>query len=384
MKKLLAILGVLGMIALVSSTLAQQPVSVGDSIRGKSFSEIASIKSDAILRENVTGTYNDPTTGVRVEIQSIEKIEGGIEILARAWRGADQLGFGADGTVEIERFRFYNPRILVSDPIGIYVRMGEDGEQRFREDPRAAIREELAEQIAIHAKNGYNIISGKVGRTTTTFYPDADPESTSVDGYVALASSATWSTVRDGPTGAVADDSGVDPTARTDHDGSFFGIYRTFLLFDTSAIDDAETIDTATVVLYVTAKTNGDNDGNDYIAVVTSTPASNTALATADYDQCGTTEQSDQLDITNISTSAANTWTLNPTGEGNVSKTGITKFCIREGHDIQNDPIAVSTINRISIASADTLGTTQDPALTVVSSSASAVKNNSRTVIIIQ
>src|SRR3989344_2016473 len=60
--------------------------------------------------------YTDPTYGVTREIQSVQKIEGGIEILARAWKDGKQLGFGKDGSVEIERFKIFNPPILVDDP----------------------------------------------------------------------------------------------------------------------------------------------------------------------------------------------------------------------------------------------------------------------------
>src|SRR3990167_1069334 len=39
-----------------------------------------------------------------------------------AKRGTELRGFGADGSVEIERFRIYNPPILVDDPNGTIIR----------------------------------------------------------------------------------------------------------------------------------------------------------------------------------------------------------------------------------------------------------------------
>src|SRR3990167_8130850 len=60
------------------------------------------------------GIYDSPQYGTRIEIISeVKNIEingqHGIELFARAWRGTQQLGFGSDGSVEIERFRIFNP-----------------------------------------------------------------------------------------------------------------------------------------------------------------------------------------------------------------------------------------------------------------------------------
>ncbi|MBX4215593.1 hypothetical protein KW797_01445, partial [Candidatus Parcubacteria bacterium] len=82
-------------------------------------------------------------------------------------------------------------------------------------------------------------------------------------------------------------------------------------------------------------------------------------------DQIGTVKQSDDLDITSMTTSAYNIFTLNATGRGNVSKTGVTKFAAREGHDFENTSIDVTKLNYVGISTADHTGTTQDPTLTV-------------------
>ena len=71
-------------------------------------------------------------------------------------------------------------------------------------------------------------------------------------------------------------------------------INRGFFLFDTSAIDDGHSIDSATMSIYVDWKKTEDDDGNDFISVVATTPASTTSLSTADFDQVGSTEQHDQ------------------------------------------------------------------------------------------
>ena len=55
----------------------------------------------------------------------IEEIEGGIQIFAQAWNlDGTQVGFGKDGTVDIERFQIINPPILVPDENGdVYVKV---------------------------------------------------------------------------------------------------------------------------------------------------------------------------------------------------------------------------------------------------------------------
>ena len=91
-------------------------------MEGKSSAERANIKASEIVRKNPEGVYQDPTYGLQIKVQSISKIEGGVEVFARAWREGQQLGFGTDGSVEIERFRIFNPPVLVPDPNGEIVR----------------------------------------------------------------------------------------------------------------------------------------------------------------------------------------------------------------------------------------------------------------------
>jgi hypothetical protein len=101
---------------------ANPPVSIEQQLIGKTKNEKADIKSSEIIKNNFTGTYTDTVYGETIEIKSISKIDRGIEIYARAWKGTEQLGFGADGTTEWERFIILNPPILVNDPNGKIIR----------------------------------------------------------------------------------------------------------------------------------------------------------------------------------------------------------------------------------------------------------------------
>src|SRR3990167_1737916 len=92
-------------------------------LQNKNSKEKSQIKSLEIAKLKHSGVYNGIQHGTKIEIigevKAIE-INGqhGIELFARAWRGTQQLGFGSDGSVEIERFRIFNPPILVDDPNG--------------------------------------------------------------------------------------------------------------------------------------------------------------------------------------------------------------------------------------------------------------------------
>ncbi len=102
---------------------------------------------------------------------------GVVEVFARAYRDGAQLGFGPDGTVDVERFVIVNPPLLVPDPAGDIVRMqrdwstGEMVESRYRVDVAEALLSVLADMVRRSAKNGKNIVPGKEGRTTYTFLP---------------------------------------------------------------------------------------------------------------------------------------------------------------------------------------------------------------------
>lgn len=200
-----------------------------------------------------------------------------------------------------------------------------------------------------------------------TAYPDPNTETTSCDGEI-YHDAAGWATARDAAAGtsAVASTDTLDVTC-AENGGSYI-FERAFTLFDTSALGGGASVSAATVSLYGVGTTvNGDNDGADYLAALASTPASNTNITTADYDQIGTTEGSDQIDIGSWATSAYNDFTLNATGIGWVDVSGITKLGWREGHDITNATIATNyaSRNEVQFSAADEEGTSQDPKLVV-------------------
>src|SRR3990167_9425751 len=79
--------------------------------------EIAKIKSIPKTKVQFSGFECE------IEITDIRAIDGGCEVLARAWdKNGNQYGFSNDGSVDLERFVFINPPIMVDDPLGDVIR----------------------------------------------------------------------------------------------------------------------------------------------------------------------------------------------------------------------------------------------------------------------
>jgi hypothetical protein len=146
-------------------------------------------------------------------------------------------------------------------------------------------------------------------------------------------------------------------------------IYRAFVPIDTSGIEDGNTIDTALLYIYIFDKYNTDNDGDDWINVVQTSQSSTSSLSNADYDQCGSvnnpTEGATRIDITNITTSAYSSFTLNVTGISWINKTGVSMLGVREGHDCIDSPLQPDADSGIDFSISEDTSGTQDPYLDV-------------------
>lgn len=179
---------------------------------------------------------------------------------------------------------------------------------------------------------------GKLAFLTGSFNPDADPETSSVDGRVrrnTFSTGESWSSQRTGAGNGTSDngttgDTGISTTGVTNNWGEDS---RGFYLFDTSSLDDGAVISAADVDLYITTVT--DNFTED-AAIVATNPASNTALVNADYSTVGTTDYSSRVTLASMTTSAYNTFTLNASGIAAIDVTGITKLGSRIGASIDD------------------------------------------------
>lgn len=310
------------------------------------------------------------------EIVEVQQLENGVALFARVFENGKQIGFG-DGTVDIERFIFINPPLLVDDENGDIVDEYLDKEgvkhvRKLREDPVEAIKLALENTVDV-MKNKFDaskIIQGKRGNTTSTFYSDA--------GDISIRkANATWSTVRS----ATAGDSTVNtsPTyVGWEKEGSVYNGYQPFHMFDTSTISASDTISSATFSIYL----NGDNAVADsqQLSIANSTQATWNSLGTGDFDQRGSTEGCTRVNCPTGATSGYLDFALNSTGmgfvarsgetiPGSASASGKTQLAIRWSSDLDNSTPTNRTYMQIRMSEA--AGTSSDPKLVVEHAAAS-------------
>jgi len=95
---------------------------------------------------------------VHVEIVEQRTIPSGIEVFARAWNENGQIGFGPDGTVDIERFKIFNQRygadnqtaILADIEHAILVKKEKFGHERIDGDG-LSLADSIKQDVAIFA-----------------------------------------------------------------------------------------------------------------------------------------------------------------------------------------------------------------------------------------
>lgn len=361
-------------------------VSLASSLEGKTAQEKAQIKGQAIAQFGLIKKVQ--VENYWIEITEFKAIPQGVELYARAWDSNGQIGFGKDGSVDLEKFVFVNPPILVSDLNGTIVREWTDKEtgalrqRKLREDPKEALLQSLAHTISVKQQkfDSSRIIAGKKGDTTTTCYPDADPESTSVDGgLINSIAETTWAALRGATAGSSATPSDATSYVFRISSGPTTNKWdlldRVAILFDCSAIADTDTINSATISLY------DDNLRADNLSITPNTnifssnPASNTNLVADDYDTVGTTAFATAITWAGWTLNNYNNFALNASGLANISKTGVSKFsAYNQNYDADNvTPTWGNDITSYqSIKLADTAGTASDPKLVVESSAAAA------------
>jgi RHS repeat-associated protein len=370
------------------STIESAPVlhPFLDSLTGLSAKERANKKGEAIaalgpIPKTRVGDYS-------VEVVSFQPIDGGVEYYARAWDTDDQpIGFGRDGSVEIERFRAMNPPILVGDPVGTIERRFTDREtglevvNTYREDLREATLQDLAHTISVKKQRfGPNrIIPGKVGRTTLTAR-STDGNNDPVDNYMYRGpQSETFANIRSGNGEGVGSGSDANNWAAwlraNVTSNQYQYLVRGMSIFDTSAITTSDTVDSATFSWKCsqTDSTLGTADFHIFFG----TTAANNSLAASDYQSnvgvssIGSTSYSTANTNKNITASSA-TWnnitlsSLSGITKGNGAR---TKIGYGLSWDVQNTTTGLTWSSGqdtyIGIHFADTAGTTDDPKLVV-------------------
>lgn len=207
---------------------------------------------------------------------------------------------------------------------------------------------------------------------TLTAYPDPHPETSTVDGHVFRGGvSEDWATIISGAGTGFADSSDsvqilVWAASTTN---KWLQVRRGIILYDTSSLGSGANISATVLSLY------GYDKGDDLsitpnIDIYTSTPASNTGLANADYSQVGSVSQTGSpIAYGSWTLTGYNDFTFNATGRGNISKTDISKFGTRNAnYDVSGTPPTWSAgvnLSHLTSKSAEFANTTQDPKLVV-------------------
>jgi hypothetical protein len=222
------------------------------------------------------------------------------------------------------------------------------------------------------------------GFGTLVKWPDAAPSVTTVDGMIRRAgTNEAFNTIHDS-TGTTA----FGSTATTGFAALFSGttayneLDRSIFLFDTSQLGANSQINNAIMSLWCTSRAQNWVLNDWTIDIFTSTPASNTSLATGDYLQVGTASQTTgALLYSSVVINKYIEWDLSSTGKGNISKTGVTKFGCREAtYDAPNIAPAYEASKTMEFRGnyADLAGTVNDPKLTVIYTSSNFITNKLR------
>lgn len=330
---------------------------------------------------------------LEIEITQVDIIEGGVEVFARAWQDGQQIGFGTDGSVDIERFRIFNPPVLVPDKDGKIIRVTpanpetEDEEvvSSFREDPEEAILQSVEHIILVKKQKvigSKNIQTNKVGNTTSTLYPSAGAVAP-MDGRVIYdnvnSPGQSWTTVNGQSTGTSNSTTNTNEQLATlaSTSSNLTRFYRWMMYgFDTSVIG-SDNIDSAILSLYVTSTTT-DLDSCD-MDITSASPASESSVANGDYDQRGTTRFATGKDIAGLTTSAYADYTLNASGEGHIDKAGNTFFAVQLEWAVDDSFGGTWVSNKrtgVNINMADISGTSTDPKLVVEHSAGGGGQNS--------
>jgi hypothetical protein len=260
----------------------------------------------------------------------------------------------ADWEVDPDGYYFVNPPVKVPDGTErdeVDQRTGTTRRvKNFKEDPAEAFR-----VIVTDAARHYHTHPEVWGRTTTTVFADTtDGSITSEKNVYATAAGAGGTLYLNNP------DTTVLTVGQEVFPGPTYEVYEAFVQFDTSSIDDGDTIDSAVLSL----------DGNDNHSTTDFTAEAavydwGTSVTTADW------RTATQLGaLTRVATFASsgyssgyNAFTSDAAFVSNVNKTGATRLIVFSArHRTTTTP---PDQEYIFFSTADTAGTTSDPKLVV-------------------
>jgi len=330
-----------------------------------SYDKQVDLSSCLISDQLTSGTY---TRGVYTfEVTDTKIIPNGVEVFVRTFKNGSPVGFGADGSVDIERFQFIYPNVLIGDENGsLLITSFEDGKMSVSKasvNPQEFILKRLEYVLSIKKEVSFDeslIIPNKVGNTTTIVDYNYG---TGAGGSYQVTSDAlaTYALAHDATTGNVyqLSTNAVHNVLHNSLIGGSYYVRKADLQFDTSAIPDTDDISAATLTVYPTF-TGGSNNDSDTLVLLDDTSNTNIqdAIASEDFNDFTTTSFG-SLVLSSLSNIGANV-AITITDTSLISKTGNTRVGLRFQKDISNTAPSGSNVLRLG------LGTSGDnPFLTI-------------------
>ena len=214
---------------------------------------------------------------------------------------------------------------------------------------------------------------------TSTFYPDPNVESSTVDGYQYRYDWAgNWSDDREHTDAITTLDATAWAQICTLYNGRDYGygsqyeemwfIFREWYLFDTSGITDTHVVSATVLTLF--GQEFAINDEGSDITLSGGALASNTAIVAGDYNGMtalnSPTEFASRFDVGTWDNTGTNDITFNADGRAAINLTGVTTIHGRGSQDVDgSEPGWANSFTQIHCFMADQAGTTKDPKLVV-------------------
>lgn len=176
---------------------------------------------------------------------------------------------------------------------------------------------------------------------TLTAYPDAYPETNTVDGHIGreVGTSELWGTLRAGVGNVAYRNYEISyafafaSNAVFDGDAKWDWLYRSIFTFSTN-IGETATISDAVFSIYGSSKYD-DLSCSPSLNIYDATPNANNTLQASDFSQTGGTTPtafSSPIDYSSLNTSGYNALSLNASGKANINQTGISAFSLRNAN----------------------------------------------------
>lgn len=391
MKKIIVaiILVLFGAYFLSGNKIGKQRTLV-EQLAGMSATERADFKAQELVRLNPIGQYE--RNGYQIEILSVTKrpINNVLQVVVKASKDGNKIGFSRAGTVELERFNIYNPPILVDDPNGTIGQVIGDEKtgthiRKLKEDPVEALKQVVAETIL---EVGHNVpgrvIDGREGSTFSIFYAAAGVGAGSVDCRIEIIDGGgqAWSTIVTGAGTSVSNTSTNGGLYSEDNGTAWVENMRTF---EDEAI--AATIGTDTIVAATSSVTDADTFNDNTTHNFARVLAVGGAIQDAEQDECIASDYEDQNQtalasdtVIDLGSRTANVRIYLPHNAAGLAELASAVSGSRPArfvHEFDKDqsntaPTLATAASYWYHIHADTAGTASDPKITIEHTAAAA------------